>query len=360
MSAACEGQATVEWLTGPQSFARLVFSTGLPHETAGLHQSTRRCSSDVAACRGAQQQPTPVIGLLHPASPSPNPRYMAGFLKGLKEEGYVDGQNVKIEYRWAHGAHEQLPALIADLVRSRVTVIVPFGTATNAALAAHRAGLGSDIPIVFSGGSDPVGQGLVASLNRPGGNITGSSSMAVELAAKRLELLREIVPNENQIAFLINPDNPAAEVERRDIEAAGRHLARQIIALGASRRDEFEPTFLKLVRDKIGALIISVDTYFYSQIARLASLASRYAVPTIGPIREFAVAGGLMSYGADIPDVNRRAGTYVGKVLKGAKPADLPVLQPTKFETVINLQAARALGLSVPLTLQVAATEVIE
>lgn len=286
---------------------------------------------------------------------------MAGFLQGLNEEGFVDGRNVAIEYRWANGALDQLPALMSELVRLRVSVLVPFGTATRAILPTRHAGIGNDIPIVFSSGIDPVAQGLVASLNRPGGNITGSTSMAIELGPKRLELVREIAPAATTIAFLMNSDNPGAEGERKNIESAARSVGRQVYVVRTkSSADDFEQAFIALARDRIGALIISVDTVFYYEIARLASLAIRYSVPTVGPIREFAASGGLMSFGANISDVNRRAGVYTGKVLKGTKPADLPILQPTKFETVINLKAAKELGLTFPLTLQVAATEVIE
>jgi ABC-type uncharacterized transport system substrate-binding protein len=308
----------------------------------------------------AQQTTMPVIGVLHPGLPNVQSPRMAGFRQGLKEEGYVDGRNVTIEYRWAQGAHERIPALMADLVRSQVAVIAVFGTATYAVVAAHRAGVGIDIPIVFSGGGDPVAQGLVASFNRPGSNVTGSSSMGVELAGKRLELILECVPNATKIALLTNSDNPNAAIERQQIENKSRSLGRQLRVQHASAVGEFEAAFASLARERISALIIAVDTNLIAEMAQLASLASRYSVPAIAPVRAFPTAGGLMSFGADIPEVNRHAGVYTGKVLKGTNPADLPVLQPTKFDTVINLRAAKALGLTIPLMVQVAANHVIE
>jgi putative ABC transport system substrate-binding protein len=316
----------------------------------------------VAARPGAawgQQTAMPIVGVLHPTGPT-LPRYMAGFLQGLKEQGYVDGLNVAIEYRWAQGEHARIPALMVDLVRLPVAMIVVFGSATRAVVAAHQAGVGSDIPIVFSGASDPVALGYVASLNRPGGNVTGSSSMGVELAPKRLELILECVPNATTVAYLMNPNSPSAEIELKVMETKSRSLGRKLRVLRASTIGEFEPSFASLARDQNSVLIIATDTYFNAEIARLASLASRYGIPSTAQVRAFPAAGGLMSFGADIRDVNRQAGVYAGKVLKGAKPSDLPVLQPTKFDTVINLGAAKSLGVTVPLTLQVAANEVIE
>jgi putative ABC transport system substrate-binding protein len=246
--------------------------------------------------------------------------------------------------------------LAAGLVNERVAVITAFGE--NAAKAAQAASAGT-IPIVFALGDDPVALGLVASINRPGGNITGATSIGHVLGPKRLEWLREIVPKATTIALLTNPKQ-AREFERQDVEEQTRALGWQLRYLAAGSVGEFDAVFARLVNERIGALVIANESFFFSEIGRLASLASHHAVPAIGPLRTFADAGGLMSYGANIPDVNRQAGIYVGRVLKGEKPADLPVVQPTKFELVINLKAAKALGLTVPPTLLVTADEVIE
>ena len=302
----------------------------------------------------AQQPSMPVIGLLTGVSATAAP--VVGFRQGLKEAGFVEGQNVAIEYRFAEGQYERMPALAADLVAKRVTVIATIGE--NAATAAKAASADA-IPLVFALGDDPVTLGLVASFNRPGGNVTGVTSIGHTLGPKRVELLRELLPQATTIALLTNPKQPR-DFERRDVEEKTRAVGWQLRYLAASSVDEFDAAFAELERQRIGALIIANETFFFSEIRRLASLASRHAVPAIGPLRGFADAGGLMSYGANIPDVARQAGVYTGRVLKGDKPADLPVMQPAKFELVINLKAAKALGLTVPITLQVAATDVVE
>jgi len=308
------------------------------------------------AARG-QQRTMHVIGTLHPASTT---RALADFRQGLKEEGFVEGQNVAIVSRSADGELDRLSSLLAEIVQLRVGVIVPFGTAATLVVQMHKAGIGAEIPIVFSYGRDPVVQGLVPSLNRPGGNVTGVTSMADELAPKRLGLVRELVPGARTIGLLMNPNSLGAEPERRDLEVAARALGMDLRMLHAARVEEFGHAFANSVDQRVDALIIGVDTFFFDEIVPLARLAAQHGVPTIGPLRQFAVAGGLMSFGASIPEVNRRAGIYAAKVLKGAKPADLPVLRPTKFELVINLKAAKALGVTVPLTLQATADEMIE
>jgi putative ABC transport system substrate-binding protein len=303
---------------------------------------------------------TPVVGSLHAASLSGFEVHMAEFRRGLREEKYTEAENLVIEYRWADGVFERLPHLMAELVQLRVAVIAAWGTAARAAAQAHAAGIGREIPIVFATGGDPVALKLVASLNRPGGNITGITSMATELGPKRLELARELVQTATTVALLTNPSSPSSEPEREELEKAARALGWRLHVLHASTIGEFETAFETLVHEPIQALIISVDTFYYGEMTRLASLAARYRVPTIGPVREFAASGGLMSFGANIPDLYRHAGIYVGRILRGTKAADLPVLQPTKFELVINLKTAKALDLDVPPTLLARADEVIE
>jgi putative ABC transport system substrate-binding protein len=301
----------------------------------------------------AQQRSMPTVGLLSGLRPGAT---VDGFLRGLKESGFVEGQNVAIEYRFASGRYDRLPGLAAELVDKKVAVIATFGE--NAAKAAQAAS-GGIVPIVFSLGDDPVSLGLVASLGQPGANITGSSSIGHTLGPKRVELLREFLPSAGTIALLTNPKQPR-EFERRDVESKVQAVGWELRYVTASSVDEFDEVFAKLVRDRIDGLIIANETFFFSEIGRLASLASKHGVPAIGPLRAFADAGGLISYGAHIPDVTRQAGVYTGRVLKGNRPAELPIMQPSRFELVINAKSAKALGLAIPVTLQVAADEVIE
>jgi putative ABC transport system substrate-binding protein len=302
----------------------------------------------------AQRSALPVMGFLRDSPPAAS--FLAGLQQGLKEAGFIDGQNVAIEYRFADGEYDRLPALAADLVNKHVAVIAAMGE--NAALAAQAASAGA-IPIVFAFGDDPVALGLVASINRPGGNITGSTTIGHILGPKRVELLREFVPKATTIALLTNPKQPR-EFERRDVEEKTRAVGWQLRYLAASSIGEFDAVFATLLNEGIGALIIGNESFFFSEIGRLASLSSRHAVPAIGPLRGFADAGGLMSYGANIPEMYRLTGIYAGRILKGEKPAELPIWQPTKFELVINLRAAKALGLAVPPSILVRADEVIE
>jgi putative ABC transport system substrate-binding protein len=311
-------------------------------------------SSPLAA--HAQQKASPVIGYLSPGSSDSDDFRLTAFRKGLNETSYFEGQNVAIEYRWAHGQNDRLPALAADLVHLPVLVIVTAGAPP--AFAAKAAT--SAIPIVFVLGIDPVQSGLVASLNRPGGNITGVSLIFAELAAKRLQLLRELVPAAMVVALLVNPTNPASDPVTRSLQDAARSLGLQAHVLRASTASEIDAAFGALVELGAGALVLGGDPFFTNQRTQIVALAARHAVPAIYEVRLFPAAGGLMSYGPDLADSFREAGVLTGKVLKGAKPADLPVEQPTKFELVINLNTAKALGLTVPQLLLARADEVIE
>ena len=305
----------------------------------------------------AQQAAMPVIGFLNSGSLQGREHLVASFWQGMNETGYVDGQNVTIEYRWADGQYDRLSTLAADLVQRHVAVIAATGGDVSA-LAAKTAT--TTIPIVFNTGTDPVKLGLVASLNRPGGNLTGVSLMVIVLLAKQLELLHELMPSANRIALLVNPDNPNTESLLRDSEAAARKLGQQIFFLNARREDDFGPAFANFIQQKADALIVHSDPFFLNRREQLIALTTRHAVSAIFPFREYASAGGLISYSSNLAQLYREVGIYTGRILKGAKPADLPVPQPTKFELVINLKTAKALGLTVPATLLARADEVIE
>ena len=306
----------------------------------------------------AQQKAMPVVGFLSTGNASPGPvaPLVAAFRQGLSETGYVEGQNVTIEYRWAEGHYDRLPALAADLVGRKVDVIVSTG-GTPTALAAKNAT--STIPIVFRAGTDPVGDGLVASLARPGGNLTGVSMIIDELTPKRLELLSELVPQAKVIALLVNPKNPATENVMRDVQEAARVKGLQLPILKANSESEIDAAFATLVQLQAGALVVAADPFLTSRREQLVALATRHAVPAIYAWREFAEAGGLISYGSSLTTAFRQLGNYAGKILKGAKPADLPVQQPTRFELVINLKTAKALRLTIPQSLLLRADDVI-
>jgi putative ABC transport system substrate-binding protein len=305
----------------------------------------------------AQQPAMPVIGLLDPRSPHMLATPSRGFRQGLKDTGYVEGENVALEYRWAENQMDRLPALAAELVRRQASVIA--ASTPIAALAAKTAT--TTIPIVFVVNEDPVRLGLVASLARPGGNATGINIFTAEVAAKRLDLLRELVPGAARVGLLVNPANATStESTLRDVAAAARTIGLQIKVLNASTSREIEAAFASFMRERPDALFVGTDPYFYSRRVQFAVLAAQHTIPATYSQREFAEAGGLMSYGTSLTDAYRQIGVYAGRILKGTRPADLPVVQPTKFELVINLPTARALGLAVPPTLLATADEVIE
>jgi putative ABC transport system substrate-binding protein len=300
----------------------------------------------------------PTIGYIGSGTPELFADRLDAFRQGLAAAGYEEGRNVRIEFRWAEGRNHRFPALAADLVSRQVALIAAPGS-TPAALAAKEAT--ATIPIVFAIGSDPVSLDLVASLNRPGGNVTGATSLNVEVGPKRLELLQELVPGARIVGLLVNPTNPRlAEAQSRDGEAAARSYGVQIHVLRASSESEFEPDFAALAPLGAGALVIGNDALFISESRRLATLAIRYAMPSIHQSRAFAAAGGLASYGGSVVEAHRNAGVYAGRILKGERPADLPVVQSTKIELTVNLRAAKALGLAVPELLLARADEVIE
>jgi putative ABC transport system substrate-binding protein len=305
----------------------------------------------------AQQPAMPVIGSLSGRSPDEAATVIAAFHRGLGEMGYVEGKNVAVEYRWAEGRYDRLPALAGELVDRHVAAIAATGGSVSglAAKAATTA-----IPIVFSSGGDAVKLGLVASLNRPGGNVTGVNLIFGALGAKRLELLREAVPSVSSLAMLVNPNYPSAAEEVASVQAAARSLGLQMAVLHAPVESDFELAFATLARQKIAGLLVTDDPFLQSHREQLARLAARHAIPTIYFSRDFCDAGGLMSYGPNLSDAYRLVGIYIGRILKGEKPADLPVIQPTRFELVINLKTAKALGLEIPQTLMIRADETIE
>jgi putative tryptophan/tyrosine transport system substrate-binding protein len=303
------------------------------------------------------QQPMPVIGFVSGGSRQGFAYLVRAFRQGLSETGHIEGQNLAIEFRWAEGQYDRLPALITDLVRRQVSVLV--ATTTPAALAAKSAT--TTIPIVFATDSDPVRVGLTASLSRPGGNVTGSTQLNVEVGPKRLELARELFPAASTVALLINPANPLAAAVSRDLEAVAGTLGFKLDVLNASTERELEAAFTTASQGRAAALVVgSADPLFGSRAAQLGELSVRHAVPAIGQFREFAAAGGLVSYGGRFTDSYRQVGIYTGRILKGEKPADLPVVQSTKVELILNVKTARALGLTVPLPLLGRADEVIE
>jgi ABC-type uncharacterized transport system substrate-binding protein len=304
----------------------------------------------------AQQPGMPVVGFLNSASLGGYVPYVAAFREGLKEAGFVEGQNVTIEYRWAEGQYDRLAALAADLVQRKVTVIA--ATSTPAAVVAKAAT--ATIPIVFTTGGDPIKLGFVASLNRPGGNVTGVSNMTSEIASKRIGLLREFVPANTVIANLVNPGFQDTELQLADVEAAARGLGLRMIVVRASSESEIDAAFADMARRGAGALLVATDPFLLSRRDQIVALAARSSIPALYPIRGYADVGGLMSYGTDFTDSYRQGGVYVGRILKGEKPTDLPVQRSTKFEFIINLRTAKVLGLSVPNAMQLLADEVIE
>jgi putative ABC transport system substrate-binding protein len=306
----------------------------------------------------AQQPAMPIVGFVHTGSPSDYLTLVTNaFSESLKAAGYIEGQSVTIEYRWAEGHNERLPALIADLISRRVAVILAAGGPAPARAAMP---LTTTIPIVFVSASDPVAMGLVPSLNRPGGNVTGVSMVSSTIEAKRLETLHELAPKVSTIAAIINPDYPGAKSQAQAVQDAAAHLGVKLVMLNARSEADIEPTFASLVQQGAGALLVAQDPIFLGFIEKFVTLAARNAIPVIYSQRDYVTAGGLISYGPDFADGYRQAGVYVGKILKGEKPADLPVVEPTKFDLVVNLKTAKALGIAVPQTLLVAADRVIE
>jgi putative ABC transport system substrate-binding protein len=305
----------------------------------------------------AQQRALPVVGFLHVGSAGPFAHLVAGFRQGLKETGFVEGQNVAVEFRWADGQYDRLPALAADLARRQVAVILTGGGEPS--IFAVRAA-SATVPIVFNIGSDPVRLGIVASLGRPGGSATGVNILSVELAAKRLGLLNDLMPKDAVFAFLVNPNFPPTETNIEQVEAAGRSIGRRFLLLKASSENEIDAAFTTIAQMRAGALLVGTDPFFTGRRAQIVVSAARLGIPAMYEQREFASAGGLISYGTSLADSYRQQGVYVGRILKGEKAGDLPVIQPTKFELVINLKTAQALGLEIPDKMLALADEVIE
>jgi putative tryptophan/tyrosine transport system substrate-binding protein len=305
----------------------------------------------------AQQGKMPVIGILASVSPAPYAPFIAAIKEGLRQTGYVEGRNVAIEYRWAEGQYDRLPQLASELVESGVAVMILVGGgATTAAAKAATA----TIPIVVVMGDDPVKTGAVAALNRPGGNVTGVSLLSVAMEAKRLQLLRELAPNVSVIAIVLNPNNPQADEQLQELQDAGHALGVQVEPFKAGSPSEIDTAFLNLVERRAGALLMAADAFFNTRREQFIVLSARHALPAIFPYREFPAAGGLMSYGTSLADAYRQEGIYAGRILKGEKPAEMPVQQAVKIELVINLQTAKSLGLTIPLALLGRADEVIE
>jgi putative tryptophan/tyrosine transport system substrate-binding protein len=305
----------------------------------------------------AQQPAMPVVGFLGTGSPEPIAHLVVAFRQGLKEAGYVEGRNVAFEYRWAEDHNERLPTLAADLVRREVAVIVSIGGSPSAVAAKTAT---TTIPIVFATGGDPIALGLVASLNRPSGNVTGVSFLISTLVAKQFEVLHETVPKTALIGFLVNPTNPNADTDTKNVLAAAEALGQRLLVLQARMESELETAFVTLAQQRAGALVVDADPFFIARRDKLIELAVRQNMPTIYPLREFAVAGGLTSYGTSITEAYRIVGLYAGRILKGEKPAELPVQQSTKVVLIVNLKTANALGLTVPPQIVARADEVIE
>ena len=305
----------------------------------------------------AQQQALPIIGWLNSASPDDYGSRVLAFSRGLKEVGYIVDDNVKIEYRWAEGHFDRLPLLAAELVDHHVAVIAATGSPNSAGAAKSTT---ATIPIVFANGGDPVAEGIVATLNRPGGNVTGVTFISGELAAKRLGQIHFMLPTAAIVAVLVNPNNAHSQSVIRDVQQAATTTGQKIVVVNASSEHEIDMAFDSMARQQAGALLIDSDGFFRNQTAQLIALSARHSLPTLYPDREYTLAGGLMSYGASIVDAYLQCGVYVGQILKGAKPADLPVQQPTKFDLVVNLKTAKALGLTISPSLLATADEVIE
>ena len=305
----------------------------------------------------AQQPGMPVVGFLNPGLPEPSSFLVVAFREGLEKEGYVEGQNVTVEYRWASGHYNELQTLASDLVRRHVVAIAATGGSISAQAAKAAT---ATIPIVFNVGEDPIKLGLVASFNRPGGNITGVNTLSPALESKRLGLLRELVPQAAIVAVLLNPSNPDADLQRRDIQAAASAIGQDLRTFDVGNESDIETAFAALVRQRADALLVGSDVFLTNRREQIVALAERYAVPTIYSFRSFAESGGLMSYSTNLVEVYRQVGFYVGRILKGEKPANLPIVQPTKFELVINLKTAKALGIKISDNLLSLADDVIE